>query len=97
MDVDREVDREMETVDSKRAALRHRPMERRPFVHSDGGEPQLAIKQANPRELPLTIPRPSRREGLSETTRGKRARPRRSSGPTDERWGYEGSSSTPRR
>jgi hypothetical protein len=61
------VDGEMEAVESKRAALRHAPVERLFDAGPDGEGPRRAVERTNPHESPLTLPLPSRGEGFSET------------------------------
>jgi hypothetical protein len=61
------VDRNFAFVESKRAALRHTPVERLFDAGSDGEGPRRAVERTNPHESPFTLPLPSREEGFSET------------------------------
>ena len=61
------VDRNFEFVESKRAALRHAPVERLFDAGPDGEGPRRAVERTNPHESPLTLPLPTRGEGSSET------------------------------
>jgi len=62
-----DLDRKIVFVESKRAALRHAPVERLLGAGPDDEGPRRAVVRANPHESPLTLPLPLRGEGLSET------------------------------
>lgn len=61
------VEGELEATESKRAALRHAPVERLFDAGSDGEGPRRAVVRANPHEIPLTLPSPPRGRGVLET------------------------------
>ena len=42
------LDRKIASAESKRAALRHAPLNRRPGVHSDEAEPRPAAERTSP-------------------------------------------------
>jgi hypothetical protein len=47
------VDRKMEAVESRGAELRHRPIDRVPYVHADDDEPRLALARTDPMETQI--------------------------------------------